>query len=528
MTFRVLIADHLAPEGLEVFGKATGVEVADKGGIAKADLLKILPDFDALVVRSATKADAEVIAAGKRLKVIGRAGIGVDNVDLKAATRAGIVVMNTPDGNATTAAEHALALMMSMARMIPQATASMKAGQWEKKKFMGHELRNKTLGVVGLGNIGRIVADRAAGLKMHVVGYDPYFEATAAAKLGIELVPLDDLIARADVITVHTPLTPETRGLIGEKQIARMKKGVMLVNCARGGILDEAALLAGLESGKLGALALDVFTKEPPPKDDPLVGHERVICTPHLGASTVEAQVQVSVEIAHQILAFARGEPAKNAVNLPRAAPAELQLIGPYVDLARRMGLFSAQLTGGPITRIEVEYWGDVVSHPLAAITQAAVAGSLGKAVEGVVNAVNARVLAEERGIKIVETKSTQALSAHATGLRVTVQGQETHAVAGTLVEGREARIVELDGIALDAAPEGTLLVLRNADRPGMIGHIGVILGEAGINIANMHLGRDRAAGEQVTLVNVDEPVGASVLARIEGGGVSFLKQVTL
>ena len=284
MAFRVVIADHLAKEGLEIFAKGQGVEVVDKAGISKADLLGIVGDFDALVIRSATKADAEIIAAGKRLKVIGRAGIGVDNVDLGAATRAGIVVMNTPDGNATTAAEHTIALMMSMARMIPQASASMKQGQWEKKKFVGHELCHKTLGLVGLGNIGRIVADRAVGLKLKVLGFDPFFDAGAAAKLGVDLVSLDTLLERADVITVHTPLTNETRGLIGTKQIDRMKKGVMLVNCARGGIMDEAALLAGLNSGKVAAVALDVFTKEPPAKDDPLVMHERMICTPHLGA----------------------------------------------------------------------------------------------------------------------------------------------------------------------------------------------------------------------------------------------------
>jgi D-3-phosphoglycerate dehydrogenase len=528
MAFKVLIADHLAAEGLDIFSKGTNVEVVDRAGITKPELLAIVGDFDALVVRSATKVDPEVVAAGKRLKVIGRAGIGVDNVDLGAATRAGIVVMNTPDGNATTAAEHTIALMMSLVRMIPLASASMKAGQWEKKKFMGHELCHKTLGVLGLGNIGRIVADRAAGLKMHVLGFDPYFEPTAAGKLGVELVPFEELLRRSDVITVHTPLTAETRGLIGAKQLEICKKGVFLVNCARGGIIEEAALLAALDSGKVGGAALDVFTKEPPPKDDKLVAHERIVSTPHLGASTVEAQVQVSVDIARQVLAFARGEPAQNAVNLPRAAPGELQLLGPYVDLARRMGQFCAQLTGGPLSRVEVEYWGDVLGHPLAAITQGALAGALHGVIEGVVNTVNARLLAEERGITLAEVKNTKAQSAHATGLRVTVVGKETHSLAGTLVEGQEARVIALDGIALDAAPEGHILVLRNADKPGMIGHIGTLLGGAGINIANMHMGRDRDAGEHVTLVNIDEPASPELLVRLGGGGVTFVRQVTL
>ncbi len=526
MTFRVLIADHLAKDGLAIFNASKDVEVVDKGGITKEALLEIVGDFDALVVRSATKVKAEVITAAKRLKVVGRAGIGVDNVDLGAATRAGVVVMNTPDGNATTAAEHAVALMMSMTRMIPQATASMKAGQWEKKKFIGHELSRKTLGVLGLGNIGRIVADRGVGLKMRVLAYDPFFDAAAAAKLGVELVTLEGLLQHSDIITVHTPLTNETRGLIGGKQLERTKKGVMLVNCARGGIIDEAALLAALQSGHVGAAALDVFTKEPPAKDDPLVLHERVICTPHLGASTEEAQTQVAVDIANQILAFARGEPAKNAVNLPHAAPGELQLLGPYVDLARRLGSFSAQLTRGPLSWVRVDYWGEVINHPLAAITQAALAGVLTGAVEGVVNAVNARVLAEERGIRWSEEKSKKPLSAHATGLRVTVSGEETHAVTGTLVGGQLARIVELDNVAVDAAAEGHVLVIRNTDKPGMIGKIGTLLGEHGINITNMQMGRDKDAGEHLTLINVEEPASTEPFKAL--GDVRLARQVTL
>ncbi|MBN1961982.1 MAG: phosphoglycerate dehydrogenase [Deltaproteobacteria bacterium] len=526
MTFRVLVSDKLAKEGLEIFNNAPGIKVDDKAGIAKEDLLKIIGEYDALVIRSATKANAEIIAAGKSLKVIGRAGIGVDNVDLGAATRAGIVVMNTPDGNATTAAEHTIALMMSMARKIPQATASMKAGMWEKKKFMGNELCNKTFGVIGLGNIGRIVADRAVGLKMRVIAHDPFFDADAAAKLNVELVSLDDLVERADIITVHTPLTNATRGLISVKQIEHMKPGVLLVNCARGGIMDEAALLEGLNSGKIASLALDVFSKEPVAANDPLVMHEKVICTPHLGASTMEAQVQVAIDIANQIIAFARGEPAKNAVNLPTASPSELQQLGPYVDLARRLGSFCAQLINGQLKKVEVQYWGEVTEHPLTAISQGALAGVLTGAIEGVVNAVNARVLAQERGIELVENTTAKPVSAHDTGICITVSGAQTHTAAGILIGGQLPRIVSLDGVAIDAALDGHILVIRNVDKPGMIGQIGTVLGQGGINITNMQMGRDREASEHLALINVEEPAAIDALAKI--GGVRFAQQVTL
>ncbi len=528
MAFKVLIADQLAKEGLAVFAAAGGLEVVDKAGIKRADLIAMLPEFQALVVRSATEVDAEVIAAGKSLQVIGRAGIGVDNVDVRAATRAGVVVMNTPEGNATTTAEHTLAMMMAAARMIPAAHASMRAGKWEKKQFLGRELFAKTLGVIGLGNIGRIVVDRAQGLRMKVLVFDPYLDAQAAAALGVEAVPLDDLLRASDVITVHTPLNDETRGLVGAPQIDLMKKGVILVNCARGGIYDEAALLAGLNSGQIGAAALDVFAVEPPPPGDPLVAHPRVVCTPHLGASTQEAQVQVSIAIAEQILAFARGEAPRNTVNLPRISPAELRVIGPFIDLAERMGSFGAQLLRGSVRRIEVDVRGEIAAKPTTPLVAAAVAGALRHAFDRPVNAVNARILAEERGVKVVESRSERAEAIYANVVRVSVEGQESHRVAGTLFEGGEGRFVEVDGWHVEAVPDGWILVVENRDEPGVVGHIGTVLGNASINIARMQLGLDRVKRRALSLVNIDHEAPPEVLRALNTGAVTGVRQVQL
>lgn len=528
MAFRVLIADQLAKEGLEVFKAAKGLDVVDRAGIDKNELLKVLPDFDALVVRSATQVDAQVISAGTKLKVIGRAGIGVDNVDVKAATRAGVIVMNTPEGNATTTAEHAISLMFAMARKIPQATASMKAGKWDKKSFMGRELCGKNIGVLGLGNIGRIVADRALGMKMHVLGFDPFFDAAAAAKLGIEMVSLEDLMRRSDIITVHTPLTPETKGLVGDKQIDLMKPGVMLINCARGGIYDEGALLRGLQSNKIGALALDVFVDEPPAKDHPLVNHERVICTPHLGASTTEAQVQVAIAIAEQIVNYVGGQAPRNAVNLPRVSAADLKILGPYLDLAERMGSFCSQLGRGSVQRIEIELSGEVVQKPTTPLVAQVIAGALQHAFNRSVNAVNAQVLAEERGIKVVEAKSQKPHAAYASSIRVAIDGQEKHSVVGTLFEGGEGRFVEVDGVRLEAVPEGHILFIHNKNQPGVIGHIGTVLGDAGINISRMHLGLERRKDEALSLVSIDQPPPDSVIKDLQQGAILTVRHIHL
>lgn len=527
--FRVIVSDKLANEGIAVFENSEHVEVDDRAGIEREELLAILPEYDALVIRSRTTADRELIEAGTRLKVIGRAGIGVDNVDLSAATRAGVVVMNTPEGNATTTAEHAISLIFAMARHVPQAAASMKQGHWDKKRFMGRELRGKTLGLIGLGNIGRIVADRAIGMKMSVVGFDPYFDAEEAGKIGIEPVDLDALLRRADVITVHAPLNEETRNMISDAEIDKMKPGVMLVNCARGGIYDEEALLRGLESNKLGAVALDVFPEEPPPKTHPLVSHDRVICTPHLGASTAEAQVLVAVAIAEQISDFAAGEAPRNAVNMPRVPASELKEVGPFIDLVGRMGSFVAQLHEGAAKRIDVEVRGDIATRATEPLVTAAVAGALKHAFDRPVNAVNARLLADERNIKITESSSARSGKVFANLVRVTVDGAETHTVAGTLFEGGEGRFVEVDGMHLEAVPDGWILVFKNHDQPGVIGHVGTVLGEAGINVARMQLGLDKAAGEAMALVNIDREAPLDVIDRLQQtGAVVWVRPVHL
>jgi D-3-phosphoglycerate dehydrogenase / 2-oxoglutarate reductase len=531
MSFKILLADDLEAQGVAIFEKSGEAQVDNKSGIKRDDLLKIVGEYDALVVRSRTKVDAETIEAGRKLKVIGRAGIGVDNVDVKAATRAGIVVMNTPEGNATTTAEHALSLMLAMCRNIPQATASMRGGKWEKAKFMGVELMGKTLGVVGLGNIGRIVADRAQGLHLKVIAHDPFFDAQAAGRLGVELVTMEDLLRRSDIITVHTPLNAETKGLVGDAQIDMMKKGVMLVNCARGGIYDEAALLRGLNGGKIAAAALDVFVEEPPPKDHPLLLHERVICTPHLGASTTEAQVKVSVDIANQILEFAKGEPAKNAVNLPRVSAAELKQLGPWVSLAEKMGSFIAQLHEESLSSIEVTLAGDVAQQRSELLGTAVLAGALQHAFSRPVNAVNARILASERGISVKESRNlASARRTYASTVEVNIASStgKRHTLLGAIFGNEEGRFVEVDGVPLEAVPDGVLLLIANKDRPGAVGHIGTVLGNAGINISRMHLGLDRAKGVALSLVNVDAEVPAAVIEKLSEGAIVSVRQVSL
>jgi D-3-phosphoglycerate dehydrogenase len=436
--------------------------------------------------------------------------------------------MNTPDGNATTTAEHTLALMMAAARMVPQADASMKAGKWEKKKFMGRELCGKTLGVVGLGNIGRIVADRAQGLRMKVVGYDPYYSAEAAAEIGVELVSFDDVVARADVITVHTPVNDETRGMISDAQIERMRDGVILVNCARGGIYDEEAVRRGLDSGKVAAMALDVYSSEPPPEGHPLVGHERVVCTPHVGASTREAQVAVGVAVAEQIVELAHGEAPRNAVNMPRISAADFRVVGPYMELAERMGSFVAQLLDGSVKSVEVGVHGEIAERPTGPVVSAAVAGVLQHAFDRPVNAVNVRLLAEERGLGIVEAHSSRSKKTFASFVRVTVEGDERHTVAGALFEGNEGRLVEVDGQSLEAVPHGWILVIQNRDTPGVIGRIGTVLGDAGINISRMQLSLDAPTGQAVSLVNIDTRAPNEVLRELASGDILAVKQVSL
>lgn len=515
MAFRVLIADSLASEGPLAVASRDEIQVDNRQGIEREELLAIIADYQALVVRSRTQVDEAVLTAGVNLQIVGRAGIGVDNVDVTAATKRGVIVMNTPDGNAVTTAEHTLSMILSASRHIAQATASMKAGRWEKKKFMGRELTGKTLGIVGLGNIGRIVADRAQGLKMRVVGYDPFFTAEAALRIGVEYKPLAEVLSESDVISVHTPLNEHTKHMVSDSQIETMKPGVLLVNCARGGIYDEAALVRGLESGKIGAIALDVFVAEPPPHDHPLLSHERVIATPHLGASTTEAQVNVAVAVLTQIADFAAGEPARNGLNLPRLSPKEFREVAPYFELANKLGRFCGQLADGPISRVEVALHGELAEKNASPIATAALAGAMGCMLSAPVNAVNARMLAQDRGIDVVELRCGASERGYASCIDVHVHATTTHVVTGTLFAEGEGRIVEIDGTRLEALPEGHMLLISNKDTPGAIGQIGTALGEAGVNISRMQLGLLTDGAHALTVVNVDQAVTQEVLASL-------------
>jgi D-3-phosphoglycerate dehydrogenase len=510
---KVLVSDSLAEEGLAILERAPGLEVVKRTGLPPAELREALRDVEGLVIRSSTRVTAELIAAAPELRVIGRAGIGVDNVDVAAATQRGIVVVNTPEGNNVTTAEHALALLVSLARHVPQATASMKAGKWEKNRFQGTELWNRTLGVIGLGNIGRIVADRARGLGMQVIAADPYTSPEVAAKLDVELVSLDELLARADAITVHVPKTRETTKLLGREAFAKMKPGVLIVNAARGGIVDEAALLEALESGRVAGAALDVFEQEPPREGHPLVQHERVICTPHLGASTEQAQKNVSIAVAEQVRDFLLSGAIRNAVNVPSVSPELLEQVRPYLRLGEKLGRFQAQLSPGAIEEIEVEYAGEVAELRVAPITIAVLKGLLENVTDRV-NMVNAPLVAQERGIRVVESKSSRPMD-FASAITTRVRGTVERLIAGALFHGGQPRIVRIDDFMLEAIPEGPTILIFNHDRPGVVGAVGNLLGEAGINISRMQLALVRERGEAAMLVNVDQPPSDAVMEKL-------------
>jgi len=510
---KVLVTDRLAPEGLEVLQQAAGLEVVDRPGASPDELLELIGDAEGLVIRSGTKVTSEVIARADKLRVIGRAGIGVDNVDLGAATERGVVVVNTPEGNNITTAEHAIALLVSLARHIPQATASMRSGKWEKSRFSGLELYNRTLGVVGLGNIGRIVALRAKGLGMKVIASDPHISRERAAQHEIELVDFDELLSRADVITVHVPKTKETTGLLGAKAFAKAKDGVLIINAARGGIVDEGALLEALESGKVGGAGLDVFVTEPPPSDHPLLQHEKVISTPHLGASTEQAQVNVSVAVAEQVRDYLLEGQIRNGVNVPSISPELLHEVRPYLVLGEKLGRFHGQLCPGAIEEVQVEYAGDVASLDVAPITIAVLKGLL-EPVTDRVNMVNAPVIAQERGIKVVESKASRPKDFTST-VSVQVRGCENRLIAGAVFHGNQPRIVRIDDFMLEAIPEGPTLLLHNRDEAGVVGNVGRVLGEAGVNISRMQLALVRERNEAAMLVNVDSVPSDAVLQQL-------------
>ena len=506
---KVLISDSMSPRAAEIF-QERGVEVDVITDLTPETLAERIGDYDGLAVRSATKVKADIIARATNLKVIGRAGIGVDNIDIPAATGAGIVVMNTPFGNSITTAEHAIAMMMSLARDIPTANASTHAGKWEKSKFMGVELYAKTLGVIGCGNIGAIVADRALGLKMHVVAYDPFLTEERAVEIGVRKVELPELLAKADFITMHTPLTDQTRNILNADNIANCKPGVRIVNCARGGLIDEAALQEALDSGHVAGAALDVFLEEPA-KQNPLFGHPKLVCTPHLGASTAEAQVNVAIQVAEQMADFLLNGAVVNALNMPSISAEDAPKLRPYLELAEKLGGFAGQITGSAIKALEISYEGQVAGLNIRPLSAVILAGLLRPLLE-TVNTVNAPQLACERGIDLAETKR-DGTQTYRSLIKVRVKTeQRDRAISGTLFEDGQPRLVEVEGVPVDATLSQHMLFVRNDDKPGLIGALGTTLGGAGINISDFKLGRLPNGGQAVALVSVDEPIPQPVI----------------
>ncbi len=512
---KILISDSMSPKAVEVLKNTPGMDCDVITGLKPEELKAKIKDYHALVVRSATKVTAEIIEAAKNLKVIGRAGTGVDNIDTIAATKRGIVVMNTPGGNTVTTAEHAISMMMSLARKIPQATASMKRGEWEKKKFEGTEVTGKTLGVLGVGNIGSVVASRAMGLRMNVIAYDPFISEEAAGKLGVTLVSMDELFKRSDFITIHIPLSNETKNIINAEAFKKMKKGVKIINCARGGIVNEKDLAEAVKAKLVSGAAFDVFEKEPPPPDNPLLGLEEVILTPHLGASTHEAQENVAVAIAEQISDYLVNGTIRNAVNVP-SIPAELlSAIGPYITLGEKLGSFQGQILKGGIEEVTVEYSGDVVNYDVSPITIACIKGLLDQVLDLYVNFVNAPLVAKERGIKVIEIKSSRSIDfASAITIKVKTK-EEENLVEGALFGKKEPRIVRIDKFFLDAVPDGYLLLLHNEDKPGVIGNVGTLLAANNVNIARLHLGRQTVGGEAVSVWNIDTQLSKGLIDKL-------------
>jgi len=522
LPIRVLVADSISQEGVDLLNATDGFEAVVKTGMSPDQLRRTVSDFDGLIVRSATQVTEEVLAEPGRLRAIGRAGTGVDNIRLDAATRAGVVVMNTPGGNSLAAAELTMALLLGLARDVPQANAELREGRWERKKHMGVEVAGKTLGIVGLGRIGREVARRAQGFRMDVIGHDPFVSSEGAADLGITICELDELIAKADFISLHVPRSDETKHMINAETIGRMKQGARIINCARGGLIDEKALLAALESGHLGGAALDVFESEPP-TDDGLVRHPRTVCTPHLGASTREAQVRVGVEIAEKMRDFFLSGLILDAVNFPSIGRKDYATLGPVMDLAERLGSFMGQVVEGGVQRLEVRTLGELAEHSLKPLVMAAAKGLLSSQVEGAVSYVNALGLAGERGITVEEGRSTE--TSHFAGLlRVTLTTDKgTATVAGTLLAPDRPRIVEVDGVPIEARPAGNLLFIRNRDVPGIVGQLGTLLGTQGVNIAGIQLGRvgDKAA----SIISVDTEILSETVDRIRAvDGVLYVR----
>ncbi len=511
---KVLVSDALGDAGIDMFRAVEGIAVDVKTGLPPAELQAIISDYDALVIRSATQVTEDLLEAGKKLKVVGRAGIGLDNVDIPAATRRGVVVMNTPTGNVVTTAEHAIAMMMALTRNIPQGTLSMKAGRWDKKKLQGREVFNKTLGVIGFGKIGSIVADRAKGLRMQVLVYDPFVAPEQIEKAGYESVTLDALYQRADYISVHVPKLAETTGLLNREAFDKMKDGVMIVNCARGGIVNEDDLHQAMAAGKVAGAALDVFASEPP-GECRLFDLDRMICTPHLGASTREAQTNVAVAVARQIIDYLIDGTIVNAVNVPSVTGDLLQKIGPYMAVGERMGCLQAQLADGPVKTAVIEYTGDFKGMDMDPVSTAILKGMLTPMVKYAVNFVNAPVLAREMGIKVTESTTAEAEDyTHLITLRVgTARGENV--VAGTIIGRNDLKVVKINNFRLELVPEGHILLIFNQDRPGAIGGIGSTLGRHNINIGRMHVGQEKDGDRNIIFLQTDTPVPADVVEEL-------------
>ncbi len=508
---RVLIADKLSPAAAAIF-KNRGVETDTKIGLDKDQLAEIIGNYDGLAVRSATKVTEKALAKAARLKVIGRAGIGVDNVDVPAATSRGIIVMNTPFGNSITTAEHTISMLMALARQIPEADRSTQAGKWEKARFMGVEVTSKTLGIIGCGNIGSIVADRAHGLRMKVIAYDPFLTEERALDLGVERVPVEELFRRADFITLHTPMTEKTKNIINAQSIATMKKGVRIINCARGGLIVESDLAEAIKSGHVAGAAIDVFEVEPA-KENPLFGLPNVICTPHLGASTSEAQENVALQIAEQMADFLLQGAISNAVNFPSITAEEAPKLRPFVKLAEQLGSFAGQLTEAAPSFIRLEYAGDVAEMNTRALTSAAISGVLRPFLH--VNMVSGPIVAKERGIKVEEVKRGQE-GAYETYVRVLVKTEKQElAVAGTVFSDGKPRIIQINTVPVDAEFSANMLYTENADKPGHIGALGTLLGNEGVNIATFNLGRQEQGGKAIALVSVDDRVEDATLDKV-------------
>ncbi len=512
---KILISDKLAQEGIDILKAVDSFEVDVKTGLSPEELKAIIKNYDAIIIRSGTKLTADIIEAAEKLKFIGRAGVGLDNVDLKAATKKGVVAMNTPAGNTTSTAEHTMSLILALSRNIPQAYVSLREGKWERSKFSGVELRGKTLGIIGLGRIGSTVAKFAEAFGMNIIAFDPFLSAEIAEKKGVRVVEWDTLLKESDYITIHVPKTSETKGMISEKEFALMKKNVRIINCARGGIIDEVALIKALEDKKIAGCALDVYEQEPPDFNSALFKFDNCVTTPHLGASTSEAQINVAVEIAETIRDALLGKGIMNAANFPSVTPEAYEVLSPYINLAFRMGKFAGQLINGRINGVKITYSGVVTEYKVAPISLALINGLLTPIMGDTVNFINAVDLAKERGIKVETINSTREEEfVNCINLEI-VTDKETFSILGALSGNKQPRIVKVNKVYVEAVPEGYMLFINNNDKPGIVGAVGTILGDAKINIAGITFGRETQGGLAVSVVNVDNKVPEEVIEKL-------------